>query len=51
MGIHRKYMSYYSHSYFLWLQIFEICVYIENMCPIIHIVPFLWLQILKNGYT
>ena len=40
MGIHRKYVSYYSHSSFLQLQFFKILVYIKNMCLVIHIVPF-----------
>ena len=51
MGIHRKSVSYYSHSSFFIVTNFEIWVYIENICLIIHIVPFLWLQILKYGYT
>ena len=51
MKILKKCVSHYSHSSFLWLQIFEIWVYIENMCLIIHIVPFYGYKFLKYGYT
>ena len=51
MGIHRKYVSYYSNNSFLWFQIFKIWVYIENICCIIHIVPFYGYKYLKHGCT
>ena len=51
IGIHRKYVSYYSHSSFFIVANFEIWVYIENICLIIHIVPFYSYKFLKYGYT
>ena len=51
MGIHRKYVSYYSHSSFFMVTNFEIWVYIENICLIIHIVPFYGYKFLKYGCT
>ena len=41
MGVHRKYVSFYSHSSFFIVTNFEIWIYIEIMWIIRHLVLFI----------